>query len=150
AVGLFAAPLAVGLVELRSRLAFRWTTAALVLAALAVTVTMGQDPRRTVKPYRGLRPAVDVSRDLPDGAAVDPPPVACDLPRAAAVLAAIGLWGWRFARDPSAAAGPEAPRESVAEGGPAAWRDAALFHGGAWLTIVSLALVLSLLSLLAA
>jgi hypothetical protein len=148
AVGLFAAPLAVGLVELRSRLAFRWATAALVLAALAVTLTMAEDPRRTVKPYRGLRPAVDVSRDLPDGAAGDWATVACDLARAAAVVAAIGFWASRFARDaPAADAAPEpSARATPADPRRAAWREAIAFHGGAWLTLVALALVLSLFS----
>src|SRR5262249_52093750 len=151
ALGLFAAPLAVGLVELRSRLAFRWTTAALALAALAVTLTMGEDPRRTVKPYRGLRPAVDLSRDLPDGAAGDPATVACGLARAAAGPAAVGLWGWRFAHARVAADAAEtSARERPADTPHAVWREAVAFHGGAWLTLVALALVLSLLSVLTA
>jgi hypothetical protein len=112
---------------------------------------MADDPRRTVKPYRGLRPAVDLSRDLPDGAAADPATVASDLARAAAVLAAIGLWAWRFARDRAApAAGETSAREIPADTPRAAWRDAVAFHAGAWLTLLVLALVLSLLSVLAA
>jgi hypothetical protein len=135
AAGLVAAALAVGLVELRRPLAFRWATATLVLVALAVTLTMGRDARRTVKPFRGLPAEADLSRDLPAGspAAAD---AAVDMARAAVLLGAVGFWARRLARS----------RPDASTDAPATWRSAVAFQAGAWLSVVVVAGILDLLT----
>src|SRR5438128_5254933 len=57
---LLAAPLAVGLVELRSYLPFRWTVAALALVTVLISLAMLRDFRRVVNPYRGVFASADV------------------------------------------------------------------------------------------
>jgi hypothetical protein len=132
---LLAAPLAVGLVELRTR-PYRWTVCGLLLVTLAITTTMLGDWRRTVNPYRRMfAPATDFSSDLPDG-----PPVRPDVPldarrnrnvAAGAVLtAALALWAHVLTRR------PERPPE------PDPWPDLVRVHLAWWTTLALLAFVL--------
>jgi hypothetical protein len=132
---LLAVPLAVGLVDLRSR-PYRWSVGGLLLVTLAITMTMLGDWRRTVNPYRRMfTPATDFSSDLPDG-----PPVRPDVPldarrnrnvAAGAVLtAALALWAHVLTRR------PERPPE------PDPWPDLVRVHLAWWTTLALLAFVL--------
>jgi hypothetical protein len=120
--GLLAAPLAVGLVELRSRLAFRWCVVGLALVGLMTTATMGRDWRRTVKPYRhAVTPTTDLQRDLPAGRAT-PAGALGDTARAALLLGAVAYWARRLSAERGEGEGPAAPP----------WREALSFQAAAW------------------
>ncbi len=124
---LFAVPLAVGLVELRGHLPFRWTLATLLLASLAMSGAMLADWRRTVKPFRGaLSPATDFTADLPGTS------LALSLASAGLLVLVGALWAWRLRRDPI-----ELPGSAVA-----AWRQILAFHSGAWATILAVSAAL--------
>jgi len=132
---LLAAPLAVGLAEMRSR-PYRWSVAGLALITVAISLTMLEDWRRTVNPYRRMfSPASDFSPDLPDG-----PPVRPEVPlearrnrnvAAGAVLASVlGLWGYVLARRPERRPDPDP------------WAGIFRVHIAWWTTLAFLAFVL--------
>jgi hypothetical protein len=129
---LLAAPLAVGLAELRPSLPFRWATAALAVVTLAITVTMLGDWRRAVNPYRGFAAESRFDLDLPDGprdvSHVSPAVRrAWDLARAGILTGVLAFWAWRLNRPR-----PQSPR----------WRSIVNLGAGFWgtLALVSSAL----------
>jgi hypothetical protein len=73
-----AVPLALGLLRLGRSLPYRWTVALLAILTAVITLTMLNDWRRVVNPYRRMFTAeIDFSRDLPPG-----PPAPDDAPAA--------------------------------------------------------------------
>jgi hypothetical protein len=123
--GLLAAPLAVGMVELRSRLAFRWSVVALVLVGVMTTAAMGREWRRTVKPYRrAVTDATNIQQDLPAGRG-GPTRALGDLARAGLLGGLIAFWARRLSTD-GRPRGPHRPR----------WHEALSYQAAAWGTVV--------------
>ena len=129
--GVLAAPLAAGLVELRTRLSVRWTAIVLVAAGVAGTAWFLGDWQRTVDPARHAfgDVAVDFTRHLPDA------PVAAavatrhwrDLLKGLLLLAVLGFWALYLAFT-------EGAREPLGE--LQAWRALARAHAAWWLTLL--------------
>ncbi len=142
---LFAVPLAVAARRLGCLLAFRWSLAAAVIVSLAVAAAMGNNPRRTVNPYRRLVGAADFVRDLPAGRAT-PIAAAADLTRTGLLLTVVGFWARRFSRkdDLASPASPTGRASRVL----AVWRRAVAFQAGAWLTVALCAVLLHALTVL--
>jgi hypothetical protein len=131
---LCAAFLAVGLAERHRLRSFRWTFLALALVTASISLTMLDDWRRSVNPYRGMFAAgTDFSADLPASPAHVDKPIGLrrsrDLLRGALLSCAIGFWAWMLGRH---------PRE-VSEGPAAVWTEIRNLHVGLWLTLVVLA-----------
>jgi len=95
-----AAPLALGLLRLGRSLPYRWTVALLVILTAVVTLTMLEDWRRAVNPYRQMfTPETDFSRDLPPGSpAPDDAPLALRLgiavARGSIPVVLVAFWAW--------------------------------------------------------
>jgi hypothetical protein len=137
----FAAALAAGLVEMRGWPPFRWTVFLLVVAGLAITVTMREDWRRTVSPYRRMFawPETDFSRLLPGL----PGPTRearrrPDIARGLALLAIVAFWAWRCGR----AKGANADAEATLAARATALRNT---HLAFWATLAAGTVVLSAL-----
>ena len=138
----FGAALAVGLVSMRHWPPFRFTVFILALAGLAITVTMREDWRRAVSPYRRMfaSPDTDFSRLLPGlpgptrEARLRP-----DIARGLALLAVVAFWAWRAGRAQTRAAG--APTSPLA----ARWTALRNTHLAYWATIAVCTVVLSAL-----
>jgi hypothetical protein len=136
---LLAAPLAAGLVDLRSFLPFRWTAVGVALVTAAISLAMLRDFRRVVNPYRGVFASADVNfaQDLPD--AVRPPDhvpaswrTAADLGRGCVLAAVIAFWAWRLAR----------VRPTPVDDAATAWRRIRDLHVGWWATIATASVLL--------
>jgi hypothetical protein len=120
-----AAALAVGLSRPRERAGFQWCAALLLLASLAVTVSLAREWRRTVNPFRGLAPEVNFARDLPDH-----PRAPGERPYAPSWELAKGALLFALVAAGTAACARRGPALPAAD--EAAWRGALYAHLGLW------------------
>ena len=99
-----AVPLALGLLRLGRSLPYRWTAALLALLAAVITLTMLNDWRRAVNPYRQMFTLeTDFSRDLPPGPpAPDGASAALQLglaiARGSVPVVLVAFWAWACLR----------------------------------------------------
>jgi hypothetical protein len=95
-----AVPLALGLLRLGRSLPYRWTAVLLAILTAVVTLTMLNDWRRAVNPYRHMFTLeTDFSRELPPGppAPDDAAPAlrwTLSIARGAVPLARVAFWAW--------------------------------------------------------